>query len=86
MKDEFDAFENNNTWSPVSLPSNRTAISCKRVFRIKENSDDSINKYKARLVAKGFHQKFGFDFHGTFSPVIKPGTIRIILTLSLTYK
>jgi len=37
-------------------------------------------------VAKGFNQKFGFDFHETFSPVIKPVTTRVILTLAITHK
>jgi len=37
------------------------------------------------LVAKRFHQVHGFDFHETFSPVIKPVTIRIILTIALFY-
>jgi histone deacetylase 1/2 len=37
-------------------------------------------------VAKGFLQTAGFDFTETFSPVIKPVTIRIILTLAVTYK
>lgn len=36
-------------------------------------------------MAKGFHQQAGFDFNETFSPVIKPVTIRIILTLALTH-
>lgn len=45
-----------------------------------------MNKYKARLIAKGFHQQFGFDFNETFSQVVKPITIRVILTLALTHK
>lgn len=35
-------------------------------------------------MAKGFSKKEGFDFHETFSLVVKPSTIRIVLTLSLT--
>jgi len=33
-------------------------------------------------VAKGFHQQHGIDYHETFSPVIKPATIRTILSLA----
>ncbi|MCH85062.1 histone deacetylase, partial [Trifolium medium] len=86
MKEEFDALQKNQTWSLVSLPPNRKAIGCKWVFRTKENPDGSINKLKARLVAKGFHQLQGFDFNETFSPVIKPVTIRLILSLAISYK
>ena len=81
----YDALLKNKTWDLVSLPSNRQAIGCKWVFRVKENVDGSINKFKARLVAKGIHQVHGFDFHGTFSPIIKPVTISIILTLALSH-
>lgn len=56
------------------------------MFWVKENPDGTINKFKARLVAKGFHQQEGFDFHEVFSLVVKPVTIRIILTLALTNK
>lgn len=51
---------------------------------VKKNADGSIDIYKARLVAKGFHQVQGFDFHETFSPVVKPVTIRLIITLAIT--
>lgn len=84
MTDEFLALQRNNTWSLVSLPRSRKAIGCKWVFRVKENPNGSINKYKAQLVAKGFHQVAGFDFIETFSPVVKPTTIRVILTLALS--
>ncbi|PNY08092.1 histone deacetylase [Trifolium pratense] len=86
MKEEFEALHKNNTWTLVALPPNRKAIGCKWVFRTKENPDGSINKLKARLVAKGFHQLQGFDFNETFSPVIKPITIRLILSLAISYK
>ncbi|GAU11134.1 hypothetical protein TSUD_197580 [Trifolium subterraneum] len=83
---EFKALIDNNTWSLVPLPPHKRAIGCKWVFRVKENVDGTINKYKACLVAKGFLQTPGFDFTETFSSVIKAVTVRLILTLAVTYK
>nr|KYP34572.1 Retrovirus-related Pol polyprotein from transposon TNT 1-94 [Cajanus cajan] len=85
MKQKYDALMANGTWTLVSLPSHRTTIGCKWVFRIKENPDGTVHKHKARLVAKGFHQQFGFDYTETFSLVVKPVTIRLIHTLVLTH-
>nr|KYP32233.1 Retrovirus-related Pol polyprotein from transposon TNT 1-94 [Cajanus cajan] len=85
MQTEYNALLHNGTWSLVPLPPHRTAIGCKWVFRVKENPNGTVQKYKACLVAKGFNQQFGFDYHETFSPVIKPVTVRLILTLALTH-
>lgn len=76
----------NQTWTLVKPSESRKPIGCKWVFRVKENSDGSLNKYKARLVAKGFHQQAGSDFTEAFSPVVKPVTVRIVLTLAVTHK
>ena len=86
MQEEYHALIRNDTWTLMPLPPGRSAIGCKWVFRVKYNSDGTLNKYKARLVAKGFHQQEGFDFQETFSPVVRQQTIRIVLTIALSNK
>ena len=60
-------------------------MGCKWVYRAKFNSDRSIECYKARLVALGNHQQPDIDYYETFSPVIKPTTIHLVLSLALTF-
>ncbi|XP_016165069.1 uncharacterized protein LOC107607655 [Arachis ipaensis] len=83
MDEEYAALIRNSTRQFTTLPPKQSAIGSKWVFRVKQNQDGSINKFKARLVVQGFNQRPVIDFKETFSPVVKPATIRIILTLTL---
>ena len=84
MEAEFNALLKNNTWSLI--PSSRASniVGCKWVFRIKRKADGTIEGYKACLVAKGFHQQVGIDFSETFSLVVKPTTIWVVLSLAVS--
>ncbi|KAJ4753844.1 polyprotein [Rhynchospora pubera] len=86
MSVEIDALAANNTWTLVPPPLDQAIIGCKWVYRIKRRSDGTIDRYKARLVAKGFLQQEGVDFFDTFSPVVRPTTIRVILSLAVSHK
>uniref|UniRef100_A0A2N9IKE8 Reverse transcriptase Ty1/copia-type domain-containing protein n=1 Tax=Fagus sylvatica TaxID=28930 RepID=A0A2N9IKE8_FAGSY len=84
MRDEYDTLIRQGTWSLVPPPENHNIVGCKWVYKLKTHIDGSIARYKARLVEKGFHQQQGIDFDETLSPVIKPLTVRMILSLAVS--
>ena len=84
MCEEYNALLHNSTWDLVPFHHTQNIIRCKWFFRVKWNPDGSIAQYKARLVAKGFHQILGVDFTKTFSLIVKPTIIRLILSLTTT--
>ena len=55
MKSEMQSLRENQTWELTDL--GKKAIPCRLVYKIKNNSDGSIQRYKARLVIKGVPKK-----------------------------
>ncbi|KAG7547574.1 Zinc finger CCHC-type superfamily [Arabidopsis suecica] len=80
--EEISSITKNRTWDLVDLPVGAKPIGLKWVFKIKRNSDGSINKHKARLVAKGYVQRHGIDFDEVFAPVARIETVRFIIALA----
>jgi len=85
MADEFTALVSYGTWRLVPRPSATNLIGCKWVFRIKCHPDGTVDRFKARLMPKEFNQRPGVNYTETFSPVIKPTTIRLILSIALSH-
>jgi hypothetical protein len=81
MLDEYNALMRNKTRTLVPLISSRNIINCKWVYKVKYKANGTVDRLKARLVAKGFKQRLGIDYDDTYSPVVKPTTIRLVLSL-----
>ena len=66
----------------VPTESTTKIVGNKWIFQVKHNSDGSASKYKAKLVVKGFHKTDRVDFFESFSPVVKPSIVQIVLSLA----
>ena len=84
MHSEYDALLRNETWHLVPPLPSQNVIDCKWVYKVKQKSDGTVDRYKARLVAKGFKQRYGLDYEDTFSPVVKAATIHLVLSLAIS--
>nr|GEW85822.1 ribonuclease H-like domain-containing protein [Tanacetum cinerariifolium] len=84
MHDEYNALVKNGTWILVPRPTSINLVRSMWLFKHKFYADGTLSYYKARLVANGRSQQLGIDGDETFSPVVKPATIRTVLSLAVS--
>jgi Reverse transcriptase (RNA-dependent DNA polymerase) len=84
MEEEYEALMANHTWDLVPRPPGANVVTGKWIFRHKLKADGTLDRYKARWVLRGFTQRPGVDYDETFSPVVKPATVRTVLSLALS--
>ena len=84
MHDEYNALIKNGTSILVPKPPNVNVVRSMWLFRHKYHADGYLSRYKARLMANGRNQHTRIDCDDTFSPVVKPATIHIVLSLALS--
>jgi hypothetical protein len=68
----------------VPRPPGANVVTGKWIFKHKLKTDGSLDRYKARWVLCGFTQCPGVDYDETFNPVVKPATVRTVLTLAVS--
>jgi histone deacetylase 1/2 len=84
MEAEYSALLSNHTWDLLPRPPGSNVVTEKWVFKHKFKADGSLERYKARWVLRGFTQRPGMDYSETFSPIVKPATVRTVLSLALS--
>ena len=85
MEEEYAALLANQTWDLVPCPSGCNVVTGKWIWTHKRRADGSLEHYKARWVLSGFTQRPGVDYDETFSPVVKPAIVRMVLSLALSH-
>ena len=78
-QDEMNSLLEHDTWSLTKPLPGRKIIGSKWVFKIKHDENGEAERYKCRLVAQGYTKAQGIDYHETFDPVARFGSIRTLL-------
>ena len=81
---ELAALYENATWTLVPRHVSMNVVGSKWVIKTKLKADGSLERLKAQLVVKGYNQIEGVDFNETFSPVMRPQIIRLVLIVALS--
>jgi hypothetical protein len=82
IQEEYDSLMKNGAWELTEMPPDKNLVTCKWVFKAKQDANGNVVRFKARLVARGFSQAYGIDYFDTYAPVAKLTTYRVIFALA----
>jgi len=86
IMEEHQAIIDARVWEVVNmkdLPVGRKLVGSHWVFKVKRNSDGSVERFEARIVAKGYSQVEGLDYDETCAPVTRYDSLCLIIALAL---
>ena len=61
----------------------RCEVGCRWLYKVKHNTDGSVNRYKDRLVVKGYAQQHHIDYDEMFAPVVKMTIVCVLLVVAM---
>nr|GEZ90563.1 ribonuclease H-like domain-containing protein [Tanacetum cinerariifolium] len=79
MQEELHQFDRLQVWELVDKPFSKTVIRLKRLWKNKNDEDQTVICNKARLVAKGYAHEEGIDFEESFALVVRLEAVRIFI-------
>ena len=54
MVEEYDSIIRNNVWEIVPRPVGKSVVGSRWIYKVKQATEWSVEKYKARFVSRGF--------------------------------
>ena len=81
MVEEYNSIVKNNAWEIVPRLVDKLVIGSRWIYKVKQATNGSVEKYKARFVAREFSQIEGISYDENFSPIARYSSIRSILSL-----
>ena len=82
---EMENLRAHGTYELVERPPGAHVIGCTLVFRRKRDAEGAITQHKVRVVAQGFAQVPGLEFDQMFTPVAKPSSLKLMITLAACF-
>jgi len=79
MVEEYDSIVWKSVLDVVPRPENKSVVSSRWLYKVKQATNGSVEKHKGRFITRGFSQVEGINYDETFSPIARYSSIRSML-------